>query len=734
VSESTNPPVPAAPSASRFTSQHAIPTPVDVPEQLYGKYQLLRKLAVGGMAEVFLARQRGIAGFEKLLVVKRILPEFAKDPEFVTMFLDEARLSSSMTHPNVVQIYDLGQLDESYFLAMEYVPGPDLLSVMRAHGRRGQRLPFEISARVMASVADALSYAHEHKDSRGRVLKLVHRDVTPSNVLVSYSGVTKLVDFGIAKAESQSSKTAAGRVKGKTRYLAPEQLLQHPITARTDLWAAGICLYELFTGVRPINGDNELAVMKAILDLELPPPRQYAPDLPEALDAIVMRCLVRDPAQRMPSADELRRQLEAWLRTVDTPSSPTDVGRYLQSFFKDEYQALEHSLAELADRKSYDSEAVAQLPSMGLDVTPSGTTGVGKKKEADSTRTGVKPAAVEASSRRPLVFAGVGLLVAALAGVGFVATRTSTPATGTIQVTTQPPGAVLRLDGVETTGPSPTQVKGVPFGAHVIEASLEGYQPATANVTLSADSSAQGVALVLTRAEAPKATVTLTVKPAPERLLVDGQPVAVTGETTSLHLASGTAHTLRAEKAGHEPALGTVTAGAGETKAVELALKALDVAPTSTTEPGKTAPPRGKRQGTVELDATPPCEVLLGADSLGKTPLKGISVPAGEASFVFVNEALGLKQSVKLVVPVDGVVKKAVTFAKGKIVFDIQPWADVYLGAKKLGTTPFAPKELYEGNYTLKLVNAELGALHNVSATVKPGETTVVKFDMATGR
>ncbi len=722
---------------SLIVDPRVVPVPVAPQPQAYGKYQLLRRLAVGGMAEVFLARQRGIAGFEKLLVIKRILQEYSSDPEFVAMFLDEARLAASMSHPNVVQIFDLGQLDTTYFLAMEYVPGPDLLSIMRAHGKLGQRLPFHVSARVIASVADALAYAHDHKDARGRPLKLVHRDVTPSNILVAYGGTTKLVDFGIAKAESQSSKTAAGKVKGKTRYLSPEQLLQSAVTSRTDLWATGICLYELLTGVRPITGDNELAMMKAILDLEIPRPRSLAPDVPEALDEIVMKCLVRDPALRMPSGEELRRQLESWLKTVDDAAAPNDVGRYLQTFFKSEFHQLEESLAELADRKSFDSSAVARLPSMGLEVTPSGTTGVGKKKDQPEARPVALPTGPR--SQTPAI---VGVVAGALALVvagAFVMTRKGPE--GTLQVTTQPAGAAVKIDGVAWPQPTPTQISKLAMGPHELEVTLAGYEPGRDVVRLDEDQRAAAVALMLAPAKVKATTLVIEARPSAQRLRIDGNVITAEGAVSRVEVSAGQ-HAVTAERDGYETASKTVLASAGDTVSVVFELAALAVdeqtspprqtpAPVAPKSPGPKPGPTGKRQGTLNLETTPSSEVSLNGQALGKTPLKGVKVPAGELVLSFANDALNLHTTAKVTVPADDLLTKSITFSTGKLAFDIQPWADVYLGSKKLGTTPFAPKELFEGSYTVKLVNAELGALHNLTTTVKPGQTTVVRFDMA---
>ena len=693
----------------------------------FGKYQLLRKLAVGGMAEVFLARQRGIAGFEKLLVVKRILPEIAADPEFVTMFLDEARLAASMTHPNLVQIYDLGEVGDSYFLAMEYVPGPDLLTILRAHGKRGQRMPYEISARILANVAEALSYAHNHKDARGTPLRLIHRDVTPSNVLVSYDGTTKLVDFGIAKAET-SAKTSDGRVKGKTRYLAPEQLTQDPLDARVDIWALGICLYEAMTGTRPIRGDNDLALMKSILESEIVPPREVDPELPPALDAIIMSCLQRDPSLRMPNADQLRRQLEAHLKTSEVASSPHDVGTYLKSFFSTEHQDLERSIRELAAVSKVELEAVAKMPSMGLDVTPSDA-GI---RPPTSTRANVPPKldldSPAPKSRAAPVALGLTALALLVAG-GWFAMR---PAAGTLSVRSEPPGAQIRLGSVLLGDRTPAQLKALPFGKQTLLLTLDGYEDASAEVILDDEHIAEAVAVVLVKRKAAVARLKVSTTPAAERLFLDGAKQGIKEGAVELEVAPDQPHTLLAEREGHHPASTTITAKPGATETVSLALAVIP-APTTPERPRDPPPPpvsKAKRQATLDFETEPPTEVSLAGQSLGMTPLRGVRVASGDLVLTCSNETLSLRQTVRLTVSADENVKKKVVFAKGKLVIDVQPWADVYLGAKKLGTTPFPPREFYEGTYTLKLVNAEIGALHNLTAIVQAGQTTLVKHDL----
>ena len=230
----------------------------------FGNYRLQRRLARGGMAEVFLARLIGVEGFERRVAIKRILPHLSESDEFRAMFLDEARLAAQLTHPNIVHIYDFGKADDYYFIAMEYVDGVDIGRLIRRAKERP--VPFEVAARIFADVCAGLHFAHNASDPMGRKLDVVHRDVTPQNVLVSWDGVVKLVDFGIAKAAFAAGRTRPGVVKGKYAYMSPEQVEGRSLDGRSDLFAAGICLYELVTGVPLFRRDDVTASMREIRD------------------------------------------------------------------------------------------------------------------------------------------------------------------------------------------------------------------------------------------------------------------------------------------------------------------------------------------------------------------------------------------------------------------------------------------------------------------------------------
>ena len=259
--------------------------------QQLGKYTLRQKIATGGMAEIWLSEQQGPGGFTKELVIKRILPHLASDARFVEMFLDEARLAAKLSHPNIVQIYDLGEADGSYFIAMQYIKGNDLEGIINQCNAHGERIDPPMAARIMADACAALDYAHSFADGNGNPLNLVHRDISPQNILVSEKGVVKLVDFGVAKAASSSHVTQAGAVKGKFCYMSPEQIASKPLDGRSDLFAMGIVLYELLTGRRPFGHESDMMAVTAILNQPPPPPQQFGAQLPQGLESVLFRSL-----------------------------------------------------------------------------------------------------------------------------------------------------------------------------------------------------------------------------------------------------------------------------------------------------------------------------------------------------------------------------------------------------------------------------------------------------------
>jgi serine/threonine protein kinase len=277
--------------------------------RVIGRYALYDEIAHGGMATVHLGRLLGPAGFARTVAIKRLHPQFAKDPEFVAMFMDEARLAARIHHPNVVATLDIVNLDGELFLIMEYVQGEPLSRLTKLLSSQGQRIAPAMAATIVAGVLDGLHAAHEAKGERGELLGMVHRDVSPQNVLVGVDGIARLLDFGVAKAAGRLQTTRDGQLKGKIAYMAPEQL-RGQVSRATDVYAAAVILWEALTGQRLFAGENEGMVVTRVMQGCVEPPSERAPDVPSALDAITLRGLSRDPSKRFPTAHAMARALE----------------------------------------------------------------------------------------------------------------------------------------------------------------------------------------------------------------------------------------------------------------------------------------------------------------------------------------------------------------------------------------------------------------------------------------
>jgi tRNA A-37 threonylcarbamoyl transferase component Bud32 len=328
--------------------------------QRIGRYEPIRRLAVGGMAEIYLARQPGVGieGFEKLVVLKRILPQHALDPELLRMFADEARLSATLTHPHITEVHDVGTDGDAPFFAMEYVHGANLRELLRAHarttGRPAAPLPLAQAIGIVAAAAAGLHYAHERLGPGDHPLGIVHRDVSPSNVLVSYDGAVKVSDFGIAKWAFQRTRTQEGTLKGKFAYMSPEQCRGRAVDRRSDVFALGTILYELTTGAPPFSGESDFEILTAIATGVAAPPAwpEDSGPYPPALAAIVMRALAPDPADRYPSMQALQVALETFARDTNLAVSTVALGALMQALFAEElaaWRAAERAGKSLAE-------------------------------------------------------------------------------------------------------------------------------------------------------------------------------------------------------------------------------------------------------------------------------------------------------------------------------------------------------------------------------------------------
>ncbi|MBZ0237187.1 MAG: protein kinase [Deltaproteobacteria bacterium] len=303
------------------------------PGSMLGRYQVLSHLATGGMAEIYLARATGLEGFERYVVVKCIKPEHARDERFVRMFIDEARLSAQLHHQNIAQVYDIGQEGGAFYFAMEYVHGENVRELLHSVALRKARIPLEHALTIVAGAAAGLHYAHEARSSDRRPLDIVHRDVSPSNIIVTFDGAVKVVDFGIAKAAVRMTETRSGSLKGKIAYMSPEQCRGEVVDRRSDVFALGIVLYELTTVTRLFKGDNDYVTMHKIVTGDIRRPSTIHADYPPALEAIVMRALALDVLDRYPTVGAMLDELVGFCTEHRIAISPIGLQRYLRELF-----------------------------------------------------------------------------------------------------------------------------------------------------------------------------------------------------------------------------------------------------------------------------------------------------------------------------------------------------------------------------------------------------------------
>ena len=494
----------------------------------FGKYLLLERIAVGGMAEVFVAKALGVEGFERLLAIKKILPTMGEDAEFIRMFVDEARIAVQLAHANIVQVLELGKHDESLYIAMEYVSGRDLRQLMGRFRKRQEPMPLPQACLIVGEVCEALDHAHRKRDAQGRALGIVHRDVSPQNVLVSFEGEVKLIDFGIAKAESRLQKTQSGILKGKFSYMSPEQVKGDAVDGRSDVFACGILLWELVCGEKLFAGDSDYAILEKVRLGAIPPPRSRNPRCPEALERAILKSLAIDPARRYQTASELHDDLMRFTVASGAVFGARQLATWLREEFRAEYENEQQRLRawlavgappsrepprrEPAIRSELPAVIVAdltqtprapvaapadphELPTIQVDdaalaVAESGQFDVGDDRTAAPRRMrnaaltrSLREQGTRANARRWALYAAVPVALG-VAAVSYVIGQRE-PVPGKVIVTPTPPVvADLIIDG-RASGQLPPFVHMLSPGAHRIELRADGYKPFAATVQVA---------------------------------------------------------------------------------------------------------------------------------------------------------------------------------------------------------------------------------------------------------
>lgn len=325
------------------------------PFKKLGPYDLVERLAVGGMAEIYVARSRGIQGFEKEYVLKLIHPKYVGDTDFIRMLVDEAKLVGQLAHSNIAQVIDLGVDGESYYILMEYVRGRDLYQILSEAWEQNVKIPIDVAVFIAAQIAQGLFYAHTKNDETGRPLNIVHRDISPQNVLISFQGEVKILDFGVAKAAlGARPETRAGIIKGKFRYMSPEQAWGKRLDGRSDLFSVGLCLYEMLTGKTAYEDDGDMQkTLQRMREAEFVPPSEHRPELDDALEAVVLRALARERHERYSTCHAFEVALNDYLHRHSPGFSRMNVMAFLQELFPDETKDVrvaeptERTLAEL---------------------------------------------------------------------------------------------------------------------------------------------------------------------------------------------------------------------------------------------------------------------------------------------------------------------------------------------------------------------------------------------------
>lgn len=482
---------------------------------IFGRYCLLERLNIGGMAEIFRARPFNARNFKRYLAIKRILPNLADDEEFIEMFVDEARITVQLAHPNIAQIYELGRHKGTYYIVMEYIAGADVLSLINYYRRRRETLPPSQVAYIVSRIADGLAYAHDKVDAQGRPLEIIHRDISPQNVLLGFDGAVKIIDFGIARASLRRSRTESGVLKGKFGYMSPEQVSGRELDRRSDIFALGILFWEMLTARRLFYSRNDYEILDRVRNMEIPPPSVHNPQVPPELDAIVLQALNRDIFARYQSAGELREALQEWLRTLKPPYDAQVLASWMRSAFRDRIEDEERR-AELFDQFVRPRDVLRHLhryklpmPEEALRVGDITALSAAELSELETSITGAETeliaenpnetvpelideanygfgdaASLEqvdgdtGSKRRPTMFAAgalallLALILTALFWKPWSVARTPLPAE--VEIRVSPASAQVLVDGELLSGP-PWSVTLEEPGVHELELDAPGY-------------------------------------------------------------------------------------------------------------------------------------------------------------------------------------------------------------------------------------------------------------------
>lgn len=592
----------------------------------FGRYELLKRIAAGGMGEVYLARQAGFEGFEKLLVVKVLLPNLAEDSEFITMFLDEARIAARLDHPNIGQIYDLGEVDGAFYIAMEYIRGDDVVRLWKQARLKQKPVPMALAARIAADAAAGLDYAHKATGADNEPLNLVHRDVSPQNILVTFDGGVKLIDFGVAKAAGRMSHTTTGTIKGKYAYMSPEQISGADIDHRSDVFALGVVLYEMLTSARLFKRDTEVATLQAVATCDIPPPTSINPKIDPMLADILLKALAQNRDDRYEDAQAFRMALEEWMLAERQPGTAAHLSAYMKELYAERlaeeraagkpFADNEKTPSQLFRRSVVDRSGQSRLSQVRSASTRSQVAIANSGDDAGATvaaKPEQLPSAVPETKKSPVpLIAGAAIALVLLGAIGaFLATRSSgdserampSPAvmSGTLNLLTDPKGAQVLIDGELLDERTPLQGYPLPAKERVkLEIRLDGYLPTfktisamgMQNLDLRLDPDPAKAAPQPPTAPAAPATVRLAIESTPSGAMVYSKGAFLGKTPLELNRPrSDEALDLTLELAGHK-SLNTTISQSSDTKAALVLEKLPAAAPKRTPRPPRPSAPK----------------------------------------------------------------------------------------------------------------------------------------------
>ncbi|MFH1261956.1 MAG: serine/threonine-protein kinase [Pseudomonadota bacterium] len=713
---------------------------------VYGKYFLLDRIAVGGMAEVFKAKTFGVRGFERLLVIKRILPHLSKDEEFVEMFIDEAKIAVELSHANICQVTDLGKIGDNYFIAMEFINGKDLRGILKKCYTAKTPLSVPQALYVAIEMLKGLEHAHEKSDTvSGKPLNLIHRDISPQNIMISYHAEVKIVDFGIAKTEFKLHRTQAGVLKGKFGYMSPEQAAGLELDRRTDVFSAGILLYEMLTGRRLFLGENDFETLEAIKECSVPPPSKYQPEITPELEEVVLKALAKERDDRFASAQEMQVALSKIFYATYPDFTTKDLSEFLATLFAAEIEQEQELL-----RRALDSIPPDQLAAM----TSSGETRGGPGSQPSTVRaptpptSGISRPSFSPPSRKfqmpsapPPIGAPVRvtlrqksgpsffrafftfLFAVALVGGGWIyfhpqknplrapPSPTAEPSvTDEIKLSSSPK-ALLFVDGMQK-GETPLSLPLARKKTYQIRLEKEGFKPLTEQLLVTGDQTQYS--FKLEKDIPPIGSLYIESDPPGARISYDQTKTKETTPATIENLSLNVEHLITLEKEGFRRTKQTVVLKQPEER-IDIAMERK---PMTTLKINVTP-----RTATVYLDGKEHGQVIEDLE-IGKSYKLTLSSPGYESE---TREIKATRAKMELDIEL-----KKVVVPMGTVSLSANPWATILIDGKKIGDTPIMNQELPVGSHDVIFRHPDFRDVEK-QIQIKKGENPPVIIDFKSG-